>query len=182
MAELEEKSHCTSRKVEAEAGSEASQSVAVTVEADGEGEAHGEAALPEKRGIDTLLGGSGAASAAPADDAAGAAAAAASCVGGKGPESARGRVTAFCNQMRQRVPRTPLANWLGRAFAKGLRDKEPKARRLLGPVSPNLGRISAESRPNLGDLGESRRLLATPRLIRLGRCRRGVCSGAASRG
>ena len=183
VAELEEgESHRTSHKAEAEAGSEAQagQSVALTVEVEADSE--GEAVLPEKRGIDTLLGGSGAASAAPADDAAGAAAAAASCVGGKGPESARGRVTAFCNQMRQRVPRTPLANWLGRAFAKGLRDKEPKARRLLGPVSPNLGRISAESRPNLGDLGESRRLLATPRLIRLGRCRRGVCSGAASRG
>ena len=181
VAELEEEeSHRTSHKAEAEAGSEAGQSVAVTVEADreGEGEAHGEAVLPEKRGIDTPPGGSGAASAVPADDAAAEAAAAASCGGGKGRESA-GRVKALCHQMWQLAPHTHLTDWLGRAFAKGLSDKEPKVRRLLGPVSPNLGRISAESRPNLG---ESRRLLATPRLIRLGICRRGVCSGAASRG
>ena len=139
VAELEEgESHCTSHKAEAEAGSEAQagQSVALTVEAEADSE--GEGVLPEKRGIDTPPGGSGAATAAPADDAAGAAAAAASCGGGKGLESA-GRVRALCHQMRQLVPHTPLADWLGRAFAKGLSDKEPKVRRLLGPVSANLG-------------------------------------------
>ena len=139
VAELEEgESHCTSHKAEVEAGSEAQagQSVALTVEAEADSE--GEGVLPEKRGIDTPPGGSGAATAAPADDAAGAAAAAASCGGGKGLESA-GRVRALCHQMRQLVPHTPLADWLGRAFAKGLSDKEPKVRRLLGPVSPNLG-------------------------------------------
>mmetsp|Transcript_7094 Transcript_7094/g.21367 ORF Transcript_7094/g.21367 Transcript_7094/m.21367 type:complete len:708 (-) Transcript_7094:286-2409(-) len=142
VAELEEgESHRTSHKAEVEAGSEAGQSVAVTVEveADSEGEAHGEAVLPEKRGIDTPPGGSGAASTVPADDAAAEVAAAASCGGaGKGLESA-GRVKAFCHQMRQLVPHTPVADWLGRAFAKSLSDKEPKVRRLLGPVSPNLG-------------------------------------------
>ena len=143
VAELEEgESHCTSHKAEAEAGSEAQagQSVALTVEAeaDSEGEAHGEAVLPEKRGIDTPPGGSGAATAAPADDAAGAAAAAASCGGGKGLESA-GRVKALCHQMWQLALHTPLTDWLGRAFAKGFSDKQPKVRRLLGPVSPNLG-------------------------------------------
>ena len=146
VAELEEgESHRTSNKAEAEAGSEAQagQSVALTVEAEADSE--GEGVLPEKRGIDTPPGGSGAATAAPADDAAGAAAAAASCGGGKGLESA-GRVKALCHQMWQLALHTPLTDWLGRAFAKGFSDKQPKVRRLLGPVSPSLGRISA----NLG--------------------------------
>lgn len=131
VAELEEgESHCTSHKAEAEAGSEAQagQSVALTVEAEADSE--GEGVLLEKRGIDTPPGGSGAATAAPADDAAAEAAAAASCGGGKGLESA-GRVRALCHQMRQLVPHTPLTDWLGRALAKGLSDKEPKARRVL---------------------------------------------------